>query len=138
MINFSIRQLEVFITVVERNSFSKAADALSMAQSTISGHIKGLEDALSVVLFVRDAKKQIQLTDRGREIYELAKPIVEQCRIISDDAAGKLADQELSIAASTDSFEYLLPAVMADYMKSHESCHYLLINGDSAFVHEQM
>ena len=138
MINFSIRQLEVFITVVERNSFSKAADALSMAQSTISGHIKGLEDALSVVLFVRDAKKQIQLTDRGREIYELANPIVEQCRIISDDAAGKLADQELSIAASTDSFEYLLPAVMADYMKSHESCHYLLINGDSAFVHEQI
>lgn len=138
MINFSIRQLEIFVAVVERNSFSKAADALALAQSTVSGHIKGLEDALSVVLFMRDAKKQIQLTDRGREIYALAKPIVEQCRIMSDEAAGKLAEQELSIAASTDSFEYLLPALMADYMNAHEACHYLLINGDSAFVHEQI
>jgi len=138
MINFSIRQLEVFVTVVERNSFSKAADALAMAQSTVSGHIKGLEDALSVVLFMRDAKKQIRLTERGQEIYTLAKPIVEQCRILSDDVAGKLANQELSIAASTDSFEFLLPALMADYMKTHEACHYLLTNGDSAFVHQQI
>lgn len=138
MINFSIRQLEIFVTVVERNSFSKAADALSLAQSTVSGHIKGLEDALSVVLFMRDAKKQIRLTDRGREIYALAKPIVDQCRIMSDEAAGKLSEQELSIAASTDSFEYLLPGLMADYMKTHEACHYLLVNGDSAFVHEQI
>lgn len=75
MINFSIRQLEIFVTVVERNSFSKAADALSLAQSTVSGHIKGLEDALSVVLFMRDAKKQIQLTDRGAKSMRWPSPL---------------------------------------------------------------
>ncbi len=138
MINFSIRQLEVFIAVAETNSFSRAAFDLSLAQSTVSAHIKGLEDALGVPLFVRTAKKQIVPTKHCKELYSYAKAIMEQCRILSDEVTGSTAKQELFIAASTDSFEHLLPGLMADYAKLHPACRFVLLNGDSTFVHEQL
>lgn len=138
MINFSIRELEVFVAVAEANSFSRAANELVLAQSTVSAHIKGLENALNVSLFSRDAKKQIILTEKGREIFSHAKAIVEQCQILSDEVSTDPARQELSIAASTDPFEYLLPDLMAEFMKQHSACRFFLANGDSTFVHEQL
>jgi DNA-binding transcriptional LysR family regulator len=138
LINFSIRQLEVFVAVTETNSFSRAATDLALAQSTVSAHIKGLEDTLNVQLFVRSAKKQVAPTKRGKELYPYAKAIVEQCRILTDEVSQEPAQQELSIAASTDSFEYLLPNLMADYARLHPTCRFVLVNGDSTFVHEQL
>ncbi|NLI54066.1 MAG: LysR family transcriptional regulator [Clostridiales bacterium] len=138
MINFSIRQLEVFVAVTETNSFSRAANDLALAQSTVSAHIKGLEDALGVHLFVRNAKKQIMPTQHSKELYSYAKAIVEQCRILNDEVSSSAARQELLIAASTDSFEHLLPGLMADYAKLHPASRFVLLNGDSTFVHEQL
>ncbi len=138
MINFSIRQLEVFLAVAETNSFSRAASQLSLAQSTVSAHIQGLEDTLGVQLFIRNAKKQVVTTVRGKELCSYARAIVEQCRILADEASDAPAQQELLIAASTDSFEYLLPNLMADYVKIHPTCRFVLVNGDSTFVHEQL
>jgi DNA-binding transcriptional LysR family regulator len=126
------------VAVTEANSFSHAADELSLAQSTVSAHIKGLEDALGVKLFIRNAKKQIVPTRHSKELYSYAKAIVEQCRILTDEVATESAKQELFIAASTDSFEYLLPGLMADYAKLHAACRFVLFNGDSTFVHEQL
>ena len=138
LINFSIRQLEVFVSVMETNSFSRAANDLALAQSTVSAHIKGLEDTLGVQLFVRSAKKQVSPTKRGKELYSYAKAIVEQCRVLESEVAEGPAQQELFLAASTDSFEYLLPGLMADYARLHPSCRFVLVNGDSTFVHEQL
>ena len=138
LINFSIRQLEVFVSVMETNSFSRAANDLALAQSTVSAHIKGLEDTLGVQLFVRSAKKQVSPTKRGKELYSYAKAIVEQCRVLENEVAEGPAQQELFLAASTDSFEYLLPGLMADYARLHPSCRFVLVNGDSTFVHEQL
>lgn len=138
MLNFSLRQLEVFVAVAESNSFTRAANELILAQSTVSAHIKSLEDALSARLIVRDAKKQIRLTPKGKEVYAYSKSILEQCQIMNDEISDEPAQQELSIAASTDSFEYLLPDLMAEYMKQHPSCRFALANGDSSFVHEQL
>ena len=138
MLNFSIRQLEVFVAVVENNSFSVAANELILAQSTVSAHIKGLEAALGVSLITRDAKKNIKLTADGHEVYSHAKAILEQCRIMSDEVCESSAQQSITIAASTDAFEYLLPGLMAQYMDTHSASRFDLVNGDSAFVHEQI
>ena len=47
------RQLEVFLTVAETKSFSKAAERLFLSQSTISSHIKNLETELKKTLIIR-------------------------------------------------------------------------------------
>ena len=138
MLNFTLRQLEVFISVVENSGFTAAADELMLAQSTVSVHIKSLEDALGVTLFVRDAKKQILLTDVGRDVYNYAKSVIEQCRIMCDNVSDRANEQKISIAASTDSFEYLLPGILAEYMRMNDGSSFDIVNGDSAFVHEQV
>jgi DNA-binding transcriptional LysR family regulator len=138
LINFSIRQLEVFLEVAETGVFSRAADHLSLAQSTVSAHIRVLEDTLGVQLFIRKAKKHVTLTARGKELRTYAKAIIEQCHILEDEASSAPAQQLLQIAASTDSFEYLLPNLMADYARHHPACRFVLVNGDSTFVHEQL
>lgn len=57
MSNFNLKQLRVFIEVVEMKSFTKAAKKLYLSQSTVSNHIQTLEDELGVVLFRREAKE---------------------------------------------------------------------------------
>src|SRR5256885_14210638 len=48
-----LRRLEVFAKVAELSSFSRAAEALSLTQPTISEHIRALEDELGVQLLDR-------------------------------------------------------------------------------------
>lgn len=52
-----IRHLQTFVTVVDKNGFTKAADHLGYAQSTITAHIQTLEDELGQPLFDRLGKK---------------------------------------------------------------------------------
>src|SRR5438876_71678 len=48
-----LRRLEVFAKVAELGSFSRAADALSLTQPTVSEHVRALEDELGVPLLDR-------------------------------------------------------------------------------------
>ncbi len=73
MIEF--KQLSAFISVADHLSFSKAAQNLSLNQSTVSKHIKTLEDELEVALFVRN-QKQLSLTFEGKVFLEEARKIL--------------------------------------------------------------
>ena len=46
-----IRHLQTFITIAELGSFTKAAEYLGYAQSTITSHIQILENELDDILF---------------------------------------------------------------------------------------
>jgi len=69
-----IRNLETFIQVAERRSFTKAAEFLGYSQSTVSTQIKQLEDELDTLLFER-INHRISLTERGEEILKYAYQI---------------------------------------------------------------
>lgn len=75
-----IRNLLTFVTVAELNSFTKAAQALDYAQSTISFQIKQLESELDCLLFER-INHTLNLTDRGRELLLYAQQV---CRLTDE------------------------------------------------------
>jgi DNA-binding transcriptional LysR family regulator len=75
-----IRNLITFVQVAELNSFTRAAQALDYAQSTVSFQIKQLEDELGCRLFER-INHTISLTDRGRELLAYA----QQVRHLTDE-----------------------------------------------------
>lgn len=75
-----IRNLLTFVTVAELNSFTKAAQALDYAQSTISFQIKQLENELDCLLFER-INHTLSLTDRGRELLVYAQQV---CRLTDE------------------------------------------------------
>ncbi len=75
-----IRNLLTFVTVAELNSFTKAAQALDYAQSTVSFQIKQLETELDCLLFER-INHTLSLTERGRELLIYAQQV---CRLTDE------------------------------------------------------
>lgn len=69
-------QLEQLIIIDREKSISKAARALFMGQSTLSGSLHSLEEELGVCLFERTASG-VQATPECKEILPLAKDILE-------------------------------------------------------------
>lgn len=68
ILEFTLKQLEVFAAVVDQEGFGRAADQLYLAQSTVSAHIRGLEAALGVPLFRRDTRRKPVLTAEGQKM----------------------------------------------------------------------
>lgn len=69
-----LRSLAVFRAVVEHGSFLGAQVALGLSQSSVSFHIKALEDRLGFRL-CRRGRAGFELTDRGAAVYEKSKAL---------------------------------------------------------------
>ncbi len=78
-----IRNFITFNTVVEAEGFTKAANRLNYAQSTVTLHIKELEKHYQEPLFERMGKK-IFLTDFGKVLYEHTSKLVDDYEKIMD------------------------------------------------------
>lgn len=70
-----LRQMRYFVTVVDKDSFTEAAEALFISQSAISQQIKALEDSLGVPLLIRE-KRKLTLTPAGEYFYRRSKALV--------------------------------------------------------------
>jgi len=73
----NLRQIAYFVRIAESGSFSAAADALHVAQSALSRHIKELEDELGGALLDRGSRG-VSLSDSGKVLFERAKFILAQ------------------------------------------------------------
>lgn len=69
--------MALFVAVVKNGSFSKTADSLAIAQSSLSRKINELEKHLGVKLLHRTTRK-LQLTSVGRLYFEKALTIVDE------------------------------------------------------------
>ncbi|MBS0476027.1 MAG: LysR family transcriptional regulator [Proteobacteria bacterium] len=67
-------QLRQFLAVVDTGSFTRAANALNVAQPSLSGGIAELERQLGTRLFVRE-RRRIGLTAAGNALLPLARAI---------------------------------------------------------------
>lgn len=67
-------QLRQFLAVVDTGSFTRAANALNVAQPSLSGGIAELERQLGTRLFVRE-RRRIGLTQAGNTLLPLARAI---------------------------------------------------------------
>lgn len=120
MHTLDLRQVEVFYYVAKFRSFSKAAEALLLTQPTISGHIKALEESLSLVLFDR-LGREISLTRAGEVLYGYAK------RLLSTKTAALQALQELQgglrgellVGGSSIPGQYILPTLLGQFKRHY-------------------
>ncbi len=65
----SLSALRAFEAAARHESAKNAANELSVTATAISHHIRGLEEALGVALFVRKPR-QLLLTPQGRELFQ--------------------------------------------------------------------
>lgn len=78
------RELLYFVTVVDMNSITMAAKALFVSQPAVSLGIKELEAEFDTTLFVRKNKNFV-LTESGKHLYSIAKPLVNQFMSVEAD-----------------------------------------------------
>lgn len=71
-----LEAMRAFCRIVETGSFTRAALALNVAKTTISGQIQGLESALSVRLLHRTTRKVTPTSD-GAAYYERARALLD-------------------------------------------------------------
>lgn len=71
-----LRQMEVFVAVVEAGSFAEAAEQVGMSAVMVGRYIQGLESALKTPLIHRTTRRQ-SVTGEGRVFYEASKAALE-------------------------------------------------------------
>ena len=131
-----MKHLVSFAAVVRLGSFSRAAEELYIAQPTISLHIRQLEEELQTKLLIRTTKS-IEVTEKGREVYECAARILQ----LRDRIAEACSEEErrvIRLGASTIPSAYILPEVLPVYVKSHPSTYFTIDQGDSRSVAEKL
>ncbi len=113
-------QLRTLLSVLEHRSFTRAAEALGLSQSTVSFHIKALETSLEVRLVDR-GREGVQPTIHGRAIRRYAEQLLalreEAITAVHAHVQGVVG--RVTVAASTIPGEYLLPAALAELRRSH-------------------
>ncbi|HBR22866.1 MAG TPA: LysR family transcriptional regulator [Nitrospiraceae bacterium] len=127
-----IHHLKVFISVFKNRSFSKASEQLSLTQSTISSHIKAVEEELGCKLFDRlgrtiiPTKEAELLYPRASEIIENLEEIKSGICQIKDDMGG-----ELIIGASTIPGAYVIPSIVSEFKRKYKETSFQVLIEDS-------
>jgi DNA-binding transcriptional LysR family regulator len=79
-----IRSLRYFVETVRHNSFTQAAEALHVTQSTISKMVRQLEEEVGAQLLIRDGRK-LTLTDTGRIVFERGQEMLATMRQLTSE-----------------------------------------------------
>ncbi|MFE8698330.1 LysR family transcriptional regulator [Cytobacillus sp. FJAT-53684] len=114
------QQLAVFVTVAEKQNFSRAAEELHMTQPAVSQYIQALERAVGTKLLER-SNKYVHLNKAGEIVYHHAKEILGlygKMHYLIDDLTNN-PNGLLSIGASYSFGEYVLPHLIADMQEKY-------------------
>ena len=119
-IDFDLRQLEIFSKVVELKSFSKAADAVFLAQASVSERIANLEKAIGTRLIDR-LGRQILPTRAGELLYKHAVLLLDMKRMARLEMENFLGVKQgdIRLGGSTIPGEYILPEVIGRFYRKY-------------------
>ena len=130
-------RLKVFHSVATNLSFTKASKELFISQPAISKHIHELEVQYKTPLFDR-VGSHIGLTHAGELLLSHTKQLLAAYRqmdfemnLLTDNFAG-----ELRLGASTTISQYVLPPVLASFIKKFPEIKVSLLNGNSRDIEQ--
>ncbi|AXN30856.1 LysR family transcriptional regulator [Vibrio coralliilyticus] len=115
-----LNDLMVFATVVERGSFTQAAEALNTPKSNISRKITRLESQLGVRLLERSTRK-LHLTEIGQRYYQYCKRIKEEYEAAGSAVESMLEKPQgrLRVCTSLGVGQSLLGDHLAEYCRHY-------------------
>lgn len=133
------KQVESFVAVARKKSFSKAADALFMSQPAITSNVQKLERELGITLINRKSKN-ITLTEGGKIFYRYAVEIINLCAQ-AEYSLGEYKENikgMLEIYASTIPGQYLLPYIVKAFKEAYPLVLFSIRHKDSKEVVEEI
>ena len=126
--------------MVERKSFSQAAERLGVTQPAVSLQVRALEKRLGTQLLDRSGRR-VEPTEAGAKLYRSAQRLLaleeEVVNELADDATGELAGT-LEIGASTGPGGVVLSTLLCRFAEQHPQLHVALSVFDTQSVVERV
>src|SRR3954470_11907890 len=134
------RQLHAFCEVVERRSFSLAAERLGVTQPAVSLQVRSLEKRLGTQLLDRSGRR-VEPTESGLKLYRSAQRLLaledEILSELAEDATGEL-DGTFEIGASTGPGGVVLSQLLCQFAEAHPALHIALSVFDTQTIVERV
>ena len=115
---YTLRQLEVFLSVARHQSVSQAAHELAMSQSAVSGALGDLEGQFDLALFDRIGRR-LQLSALGAALRPQAESVLAQALQLERAFAHQDEPGVLRIGATLTIGNYVVAALIARYMREN-------------------
>lgn len=134
-LHITLRQLEIFCTIVKTGSAVNAGEYIGLSQSAISSALKEIENQLGEPLFDRAGKRLVS-NAQGKQFYSKAVSLLEQAQELQQFFDGEKGT--IHVAASTTVGNYLLPPILAEFKKVYPDIIVRLTVANSNEVTEQV
>ena len=133
------RQLSAFCEVVERRSFSQAAERLGVTQPAVSLQVRALEKRLGTQLLDRSGRR-VEPTEAGLRLYRSAQRMLALEEQLYDEVAAESGELQgtLAIGASTGPGAHLVPLLLCEFQRAHSELHVSLSIWDTQTVSEKV
>jgi DNA-binding transcriptional LysR family regulator len=115
------RQLAAFCAVVERKSFSQAAERLGVTQPAVSLQVRSLEKRLGRKLLDRSGRR-VELTEAGLALYRGAQRMLAlEGQLIEELDAGEEGELggTLEVGASTGPGSTVVPVLLCEFQREN-------------------
>ena len=133
------RQLAAFCAVVERKSFSQAAERLGVTQPAVSLQVRSLEKRLGRKLLDRSGRR-VEPTEAGAALYRSAQRMLQLEEQLVDEL--QAADGELGgtlhVGASTGPGSTVVPVLLCEFQRANPGVAVSLSISDTQSVVERV
>ena len=134
------RQLAAFCAVVERKSFSQAAERLGVTQPAVSLQIRSLEQRLGRQLLDRSGRR-VEPTEAGLRLYASAQRLLaleeQLVEDVTGDDEGEVAGT-LELGASTGPGGAVVPVLLCQFQEANPGVRVRLTVSDTQTVVDQV
>jgi len=134
------RQLAAFVEVVDRKSFSQAAERLGVTQPAVSLQVRSLEKRFGTKLLDRSGRR-VEPTEAGRRLYRSAQRLLAlEGQLLEDVAGGESTELrgELTLGASTGPGGTVVPVLLSEFQREHPHLRVELFVSDTNHVIERV
>jgi len=137
--NYSLRQLRVFVTVAQARSFSRAGEIVGLSQSAVSHSVKELEQQTGVRLLDRTTR-EVALTEAGQQLASRLERVLDELHSTLREA-GRVGTQltgKVRIAASQTISAHLIPRCIAESNRCYPEIDFVLHDRPQQWVLESI
>lgn len=120
MRELNLDQLRTLVAIADLGTFSAAAQALHLAQPTVSLHVSDLEDRMGTALLLRGGRRVAPtpagavLVQRARRLLREAEDLVETVQRHARGVSGRVR-----LGTSTGILAYLMPQILQAMHAAH-------------------
>lgn len=120
-----------FVKTVETGSFTKAAESLHYAQSSVSKMIADLEKEWNLVLLERD-RNGVHLTTSGEQVLPFARMLIDDYRRLESrvNEINGIETGMIRIGTFSSVAIHWLPNIFAEFQKDFPGIEYEMLMGD--------